>query len=491
MDVVMALDAGTSGIRAVAFGPDLTPLAQAYREFTQYLPAPGRVEHDAAEIADVAVATLRDVAERMLASGHRVVALGITNQRETTVAFDRESGHLPHRALVWQDRRTSDQCASLRESDHAATIRATTGLEVDAYFSATKMRWFLDEGHLKALAAPSVCTVDTWLLWWLTGGVAGGVYATEPSNASRTMLMDLDTLEWDSHLTELFGISRSWLADIRPSTSTFGAISPEVVPELAGVPVTGILGDQQAALFGQACFEPGMIKATYGTGAFVLANLGARRPENVPGLVTTLGWDLGAFGDVTYALEGSSFVAGAAVQWLRDQLGLIGDASELAPLAAQVSDAAGAMFVPAFSGLGSPFWRSEVRGALMGLSRSVTKAHVARAILEAQVFQVRAMTEAFLTSGAPLTELRADGGMAVWDELLTLQASSSGLPVRRSDTLEATARGVASLAGLAIGVWHSLEDLAQYWRSTFSAAPTPDPALEQAYASWRRALEVL
>jgi glycerol kinase len=487
VELVLALDAGTSGVRTVAFDARANVQDSSYRELTQHFPRPGEVEHDAAEIAALCVVTLRDVAARVRDKGDVVVALGVTNQRETTVAFDRATGELPHRAIVWQDRRTAAYCDELDARGETPSVRSTTGLVLDSYFSATKMRWFLDHAHMEALRAPSFATVDSWLTWWLTGGVDGGVFVTEPSNASRTMLMDLSTMDWSHTMTTLFGVDPTMLATIQPSRSTFGPVHADVVPELAGVPITGILGDQQAALFGQACFRSGVVKATYGTGAFILANVGAVNPGVFDGLISTLAWDLGD-GAPTYAVEGSAFVAGAAVQWLRDELGFIEDSSQLETLALSAADSAGVQFVPAFTGLGSPFWRSDARGALTGLSRGVGRAQIARALIEGLAYQVRAMTDAFGDGGIDLLELRADGGAAAMDLLMQLQATNSRLPVLRSSSLEATARGAATIAGLGAGLWTSLEQLEDLW--TFDRRFEPEDPLfvDLGYAQWRRAL---
>lgn len=489
MELIVALDAGTSGVRAVTFDGAGRARDTAHRELTQYFPSPGEVEHDAAEIADLAVATLREVAGAARHRGDRVVAMGVTNQRETTVAFDREDGHLAHRAIVWLDHRTAPACDALAAAGAAPRVRATTGLVLDAYFSATKMHWLLERGVLDRASAPSLATIDTWLLWWLTGNTAGGVYATEPSNASRTSLMDLDTLDWSPAMAALFGVPLEMLAPIRPSTVEFGVVSGAVVPELAGVPITAVLGDQQAALFGQAGFDAGVVKATYGTGAFVLANAGDVPPGVVDGLVTTVAWDLGAFGPATYALEGSAFVAGAAVQWLRDELGFVAAADELESLALRAPDAGGVSFVPAFTGLGSPFWRADARGAILGLSRGAGRAQIARALVEALCFQVRAMTDAFADGGVALRELRADGGAAAMDLLLANQATASGLVVLRSASLEATARGAATAAALAAGVVGSLEELAALWEPAARFEPGDPTALDANYVAWRRAVE--
>ena len=488
MKLILALDAGTTGVRTVAFDDRLNVVDEAYSELTQYFPAPGEVEHDPLEIADLAIGTLRAVAQRQRGEGHQIAALGITNQRETTVGFDRARGDIFQRAIVWQDRRTADLCRQLDEQGYASLVRRTTGLVLDSYFSATKMKWMLDAGVADRALAASFATVDTWLLWNLTGGVTGGVFRTEASNASRTMLMDLNTLEWSPPMTNLFGVERSMLSDIQPSSSIFGVIAGDVIKELAGVPITGVLGDQQSALFGQACFSTGLVKATYGTGAFILANAGDTPPDVVEGLLTTVAWDLGAHGGVTYALEGSAFVAGAAVQWLRD-LGVIESSSDLEGLALSVASSSGVNFVPAFNGLGSPFWNAEARGAITGLTRGVGRGEIARAVIEALAYQVRAMTDAFRDGGVEVRELRADGGAAAMDLLLQLQATNSRVDVRRCSTLEATARGAASIAGLKIGQWDSLDALSERWSSTQRCVPEDPLFVDTGYSDWRRALE--
>lgn len=489
VELLLALDAGTTGIRAVAYDVRGEVIDSAYRELTQHFPEPGWVEHDPAEIADLSVATLREVAVRMQHAGHHFVTLGITNQRETTVAWDRATGHVAHRAIVWQDRRTASYCNALRIKGHEDNVRRTTGLVLDSYFSATKMNWISSQGLLDSLEEPALATVDSWLLWWLTGGVDGGVYATEPSNASRTLLMDLDTLDWSPAMAQLFDVDAAMLAPIRPSTTNFGHISPDVLPELAHLPITGVLGDQQSALFGQACFTPGTLKATYGTGSFILANVGDSSPGVFPGLITTVGWDLGAFGPATYAIEGSAFVAGAAIQWLRDELGLISSSSDLGPLADTVTDSGGVNIVPAFTGLGSPFWNSDARGSITGLSSGTTPANIARALIEGLAYQVRAMTDAFKENGISLKEIRADGGAAAMDLLLQLQATNSRLPVLRSSSLEATARGAALVAGLECGVFHSLDDVAALWQNDQRFEPEEPVFVDLGYASWLRSLE--
>jgi len=483
MDLILALDAGTSGVRTAAFNQAGEIIASSYRELTQYFPGPGLVEHDPTEIADVAIATLSEVARKAHAAGHTILSVGITNQRETTVAFDRANGEILHRAIVWQDKRTAPLCDEMTSSGHSDLVRKTTGLVIDSYFSATKMKWIIENGSLLSATTPALCTIDTWLLWKLCG-----TYATEPSNASRTLLMDLETLDWSDEMLQLYSVPREALAPIQPSRSNFGEILSSVVPELAGVKVTGVLGDQQAALFGQACFSPGMVKATYGTGAFILANAGNNIPGVFDGLITTVAWDLGEFGATAYAVEGSAFVAGAAVQWLRDELKFVSTASELEPLALSVSDSAGVQFIPAFNGLGSPYWRGDVRGSISGLSQAVTKGNIARALVEALAFQVRAMTDAFNANGLGVRELRCDGGAAAMDLLMQLQATHSKSPVLRSKSLEATARGAAGIAGLGT-MWQSLEELADLWEPDKRFEPEDPAFADLAYAAWSRALE--
>ena len=388
MAKVVAIDAGTTGVRALVVDERGAVADVAYRELTQHFPRPGWVEHDPAEIWDAVRSTLSEVGARLAESEDTVAALGITNQRETLVAFDRANGQPLHRAIVWQDRRTAAICAELIEAGHLPLVRATTGLVLDPYFSATKAAWLLRSGVL-GLAADdprlSFCTVDTWILWNLTGGPDGGVYATDPSNASRTLLLDTATLAWSAELCDLFGVPLPTLPEVRPSAGRLGAAAltdlGAASAVLDGVPVSGVLGDQQAALFGQACFEPGMVKVTYGTGSFALANAGPTRPPAPDGLTVSCAWDLGEHADradrrVAYALEGSTFVSGAAIQWLRDGLGIISSADEVGPLAASVPDSGGVTFVPALTGLGSPWWDPQARGIVTGLTRGAGRAQL-------------------------------------------------------------------------------------------------------------------
>ena len=479
MGYVIAIDAGTTGVRSFVVDADTgLPVDVAYREFPQYFPQPGWVEHDATEILDAVHATLAEVRGR-LPSGSSVAAIGITNQRETVVAWSRSTGKPLHRALVWQDRRTADVCDALSEAGALDVVRAKTGLVLDPYFSGTKMKWLLDEigGDTRDVM---IGTIDTWLLWNLTGE-----YATDVTNASRTLLCDIGTRQWDSELIALFLETFTFdsLPEIRPSSGRFGVTED-------GIPVSGIAGDQQAALFGQACFTPGMTKNTYGTGSFVLMNVGDTMPPPVEGLLTTVGWEL-TTGEVAYALEGAIFVTGAAIQWLRDGLGLIDAAPEIGPLAATVDDTDGVFVVPAFTGLGSPWWDPYARGAIVGITRGTTRAHIARAVVEAMVLSTRDVVDAMCAaSGREVRALRVDGGASVMDLMCQMQADQLQVPVQRPSVTETTALGAAYLAGLAEGVWSSTDELSVLWSE--EAAWQPLVTKEQADArlgQWHNAVE--
>lgn len=488
MTCVIAIDAGTTGVRSLAVGADGRPLLHAYREFPQHFPQPGRVEHDAEDIWRVTVETLSEVVAALDARGESVAAIGITNQRETVVTWDRTTGRPAARAIVWQDRRTADRCDALRAEGFEPTIRQTTGLVLDPYFSATKLEWLLTEGGVTAGPTLAFGTVDAWILWNLTGGTDGGVHATDPSNASRTMLYDIGTGEWSAELGHRFGVPASCLPAVLPSSGRFGVTDPARAAGLR-VPVSGIAGDQQAALFGQACVEPGMTKNTYGTGSFVLTNVGSTRPEPVDGLLTTVAWSL-APGEVTYAMEGAIFVTGAAIQWLRDGLGIIGDAAETGPLAASVPDTGGVVLVPAFTGLGSPWWDPYARGTITGITRGTTRAHIARAAVEAMAFQTADVVDAITAaSGTAPTEMRVDGGASVMDLLCAFQADLLGIPVRRAAVAETTALGAAFLAGLAEGVWESPAAVNATWSADASFSPNRDPDVAARRAVWLRAVE--
>jgi glycerol kinase len=483
MAYVVAIDAGTTSARCIAFDEHGRVVARTGREFTQHYPRPGWVEHDADEILEVVRASL---AELVAGLDGPVAAIGITNQRETVVAWDRRTGRPRHRAIVWQDRRTAERCDDLREAGRLDLVRRTSGLVLDPYFSGSKVEWLLTEGGVEADGNLAVGTIDSWLLWHLTGGQ---VHATDPSNASRTMLFDIRTLRWSPELCDLFGVPLSALPDVLPSSDLLGrTVEGSGAP--AGIPVSGIAGDQQAALFGQTCFAAGEVKNTYGTGSFVLLNVGSTCPEPSADALTTVGWQLGD-GSVAYALESAIFVTGAAVQWLRDGLGVIREAAETGPLAASVPDSGGVVLVPAFTGLGSPWWDPYARGALLGITRGTTRAHLARAVVEAMVFQVRDAVSAMeRAAGTPVTTLRVDGGAAAMDLLLQLQADQLQVPVSRPRNLETTALGAAYLAGLATGVWGSLDDLRAHWQLDVEMRPSVDRATADAvHATWLRAVD--
>ncbi len=486
MAVCLAIDAGTTGVRTFAVDEQGTPRHWSYREFPQYFPQPGWVEHDPEEIWDATVATLTETVAAL--DGETVAAIGITNQRETAVVWDRTTGRPRHRAIVWQDRRTAGRCDELRAAGTEPLVRARTGLVLDSYFSATKLEWLLTDGGVEADASLAFGTVDSWLLWRLTGGDAAAVHATDASNASRTLLFDVDALDWSDELCALFHVPRSCLPAVRPSSGRFGLTDPEHAAGLQ-VPVSGIAGDQQAALFGQACFRPGMAKNTYGTGSFVLVNLGPSHPPPTEGLLTTVAWDLG--GDVAYAMEGAIFVTGAAIQWLRDALGVIADAAETGPLAESVPDAGGVVIVPAFTGLGSPWWDPYARGSVFGLTRGTGRAHLARAVVESMAWQTRDVVDAITAAaGVPVAELRVDGGASVMDLLCRFQADVLGVTVRRPTVKETTALGAAYLAGLAEGVWGTPDDAAASWAEEASFTPTmPTGEVERHFGEWRRAVE--
>ncbi len=483
MGTVIAIDAGTTGVRSRAVFTGGRPSVAAYREFTQYFPEPGQVEHDAAEIWDAVVATLAEVIARL--DGAEIAAIGITNQRETVVAWDRSTGQPAHRAIVWQDRRTAARCDALAAAGHLPEVRRTTGLVLDPYFSGTKFAWLLGPGGVAQNDDLALGTIDSWLLWKLTGGA---VFATDSTNASRTLLFDLRALQWSQPMADLLGVPLDLLPAVRPSSGRFGVTAGgDGVP--AGIPISGIAGDQQAALFGQVCFQPGMAKNTYGTGSFVLMNVGSQCPEPAEGMLTTVAWTL-ADGTTQYALEGSIFVTGAAVQWLRDGLGIIESSAEVGPLAASVDDSGGVYVVPAFTGLGSPWWDPYARGAILGITRGSTRAHIARAVVESMAYQTRDAVSAMTTaSGTPLTDLRVDGGASVMDLLLQFQADQLGVTVRRPTDQETTALGAAGLAGLAEGVW-SLDDLTERWALDAAFSPSADRTVaDLGHQTWLRAVD--
>ncbi|HWP66199.1 MAG TPA: glycerol kinase GlpK [Candidatus Limnocylindria bacterium] len=486
MRFVAAIDQGTTGSTVLVFDRQGRIAGRAYREFTQHYPRPGWVEHDAEEIWRVTLAVLREAVRRAGARGRDVVALGITNQRETTVVWDRRTGRPLHRAIVWQDRRTAPACERLRRQGKERLVRRRTGLVIDPYFSATKLAWLLR--NVRGLAARAergeVCfgTVDSWLLWRLTGGA---VHATDRTNASRTLLYDIRRHRWDPDLCRLFGVPAAMLPAVVASGGECGVAVPEILG--APIPIAGMAGDQQAALFGQGCVEPGMAKNTYGTGCFLLMHTGRRAVASRHGLLTTVACD--AEGGPAYALEGSVFIAGAAVQWLRDGLGLIARAADSERLARSVPSSLGVYVVPAFVGLGAPYWDPDARGAIVGLTRGVTRAHLVRATLEALAYQTRDVVDAMVADGGTLRTLRVDGGAAANDFLMQVQADVLGVPVERPALVETTAMGAAFLAGLATGFWSSPAQLARARRIAKRFRPKLSAgARAAAYRGWQEAV---
>ncbi len=486
MTVILAIDAGTTSVRTIAFDDSGRIVASAQREFPQYFPMPGRVEHDASEIWNAVQSTLGEVAGGL---DEPPAAIGVTNQRETVVAWSRQNSEPVYRAIVWQDRRTASRCAQLEQHGALPMVRECTGLVLDPYFSASKLEWMLTEGGVAADPDLALGTIDSWIVWNLTGGE---VHATDATNAARTMLFDIGTLRWHPDLCSLFGVPIEALPQVRPSSGTFGVTDSSAACG-PGVPIAGIAGDQHAALFGQAAFAPGDAKNTYGTGSFVLMNVGAEVPPPADGLLTTVAWllDTPQGPAPTYALEGAIFATGAAVQWLRDGLGIIAEAAQIEELALQCDSTGGVFMVPAFAGLGSPHWDPYARGAMVGLTRGTGRAEIARAAVEAMAFQTRDVVEAMAaTTSTPVRNLRVDGGASVMNSMLQLQADQLGVTVQRPKLQEATALGVAYLAGLATDVWPSLEAIAGHWELDFEAVPSAERDLaDSAYADWRRAVE--
>jgi glycerol kinase len=488
-DHLLALDQGTSSSRAIVFHRSGRIVAMAQREFRQIFPQPGWVEHDADEIWATQLGVAQEALARSGLGAADIAAIGITNQRETTLLWHRRSGRPVHHAIVWQDRRTEPLCAQLREQGLADPVRSTTGLVIDPYFSGTKVRWLLDHVNGAHIAAAqgelAFGTVDSWLLWQLT---EGRVHATDVSNASRTMLFDIRHDRWDPGLLEALHVPDSVLPKVFPSSHVYGETRLFGAP----IPICGIAGDQQAALFGQACFRAGLAKNTYGTGCFMLMHTGTRFEPSANGLVTTAAAQTGATPE--YALEGSVFIGGAVVQWLRDGLRAIRASAEVQALAQSVPDAGGVMFVPAFTGLGAPYWNADARGAIVGLTRGSTVAHIARAALESIAFQSAALLQAMAadaaaSGGAPPRELRVDGGASVNDLLMQFQADLLGIPVVRPRITETTALGAAYLAGLAGGVYGGLDELTAQWQEERRFEPAwPRERAAEAMARWERAV---
>ncbi len=485
---VLAIDQGTTSSRAILFDRAARPAAMAQREFTQHFPADGWVEHDAEEIWSTTRSVIEGALAEAGARAEEIAAIGITNQRETTVLWERATGRPVHRAIVWQDRRTADACARLVADGHGGMIQARTGLLVDSYFSATKLAWLLDnvpDARARAERGElAFGTIDSFLLWRLTGG---RVHATDATNASRTLLFDIHRQDWDDDLLALFGVPRAVLPEVRDSSADFGATEESLLG--AAVPIAGIAGDQQAATVGQACFAPGMIKSTYGTGCFALMNTGETAISSTNRLLGTVAYRLD--GRPTYALEGSIFVAGAAIKWLRDRLGLIAEARETAALAAQAASQPGLYLVPAFVGLGAPYWDAGARGAIVGMTLDTGRAEIVRAALEANAYQTRDLLDAMAADGARAAgALRVDGGLAVNDWAMQFLADIVGLPVERPGVTETTALGAAFLAGLRVGFYPSVEALADAWQCErrFEPAMSADER-ERRYAGWRAAVD--
>jgi glycerol kinase len=488
MRYLLALDQGTTSSRAIVFDEDGTVRGLAQAEFRQIFPRPGWVEHDPEEIWRSQLGVAREALANARIGAREVAAIGITNQRETTLVWDRATGAPIANAIVWQDRRTAEACERLRRAGEEAWVRAKTGLVLDPYFSATKLAWLLEHvpGARARAAAGELAfgTIDSWLVWKLSGG---RLHLTDPSNASRTLLFDIARGAWDDDLLRLFGVPRECLPEVRPSSGVFGDTAPHLLG--AAIPIAGVAGDQQAALFGQGCHRAGMAKNTYGTGCFLLLNTGTEPIASTQGLVTTR--TASAAGAPGYALEGSVFIAGAVVQWLRDGLKLFGSAVEVESLAASVPDAGGVVLVPAFAGLGAPHWDPYARGAMVGITRGTTAAHVARAALESIAFQSADVLLAMQRdAGIELAELRVDGGAAANALLMQFQADLLGVPVVRPRVLETTALGAAQLAGLAVGVWRSPDELAARWEAerVFAPAMSRDEAAARR-AAWARAVE--
>lgn len=489
MTHILAIDQGTTSSRAIIFDSAMRPIASAAQEFAQHFPASGWVEHDPADLWSTAAGSCRAAIERAGIGPEQIAGIGITNQRETTLLWDRETGAPLYRAIVWQDRRTADLCETLRSQGHEDAVRKQTGLLLDPYFSGTKLRWLLDhvEGARAKAEAGKLAfgTVDSYLIWKLTGGA---VHATDATNAARTMLYDIRAGRWSEEMCAMLDIPMSLLPEVRDCASDFGTTRPDLFGR--PIPILGVAGDQQAATIGQACFKPGMLKSTYGTGCFALLNTGETPVLSEHRLLTTIAYQLD--GRATYALEGSIFIAGAVVQWLRDGLGLIQKAPETADLAAQADEGQNVILVPAFTGLGAPYWRPDARGAVFGLTRNTGPAEMARAALESVGFQTRDLLEAMYadwpeSDGAVL---RVDGGMSASDPAMQFLADILGAPVDRPEGLESTALGAAWLAGMRAGLYPDMEGFAAEWRRARQFTPQMDAApRDSRYAAWQRAVK--
>ncbi len=489
MKYLLSIDQGTTGTTVLVWDEQGKQLSRVNQEHTQYFPQPGWVEHEPLEIWEALLETTGLALQEAGISPAEVTAVGITNQRETSVFWDKKSGEPLSRAIVWQCRRTADYCDGLKAEGAEDTFRQKTGLLLDPYFSGTKLRWAIDnvDAVKKAAADGRLAfgTIDSWVIYKLTGG---RVHATDPSNASRTLLYNLHTLQWDEELLNILKIPGEVLPEVKPSSGIFGETDPEAFLGM-NVPIGGVAGDQQAALFGQACFQPGMAKNTYGTGSFLLMNTGSKLVTSGKGLLTTVAWQIGD--TVEYALEGSIFITGAAVQWLRDELKFIEQAEDVQKLFAAVPDTGGVYLVPAFVGLGAPYWDPYARGMIIGITRGTGQAHIARAAVEAMAYQSRDVLDLMnRESGIPLQDLRVDGGASGDNYLLQFQADMINIPVRRPQYQETTALGAAYLAGLATGVWKSREEIASMWQeeSCFEPKMSPEESAEK-YRGWQKAVD--
>jgi glycerol kinase len=487
---ILALDQGTTSSRAILFNEQGQPTQVAQQEFRQIYPQPGWVEHDPMDIWSTQYAVAQEVLRKAGVKASDIAAIGITNQRETTILWDRKTGAPVFNAIVWQCRRTADFCRQLRDEGFDKVIREKTGLVTDPYFSGTKVHWILEnvEGVRTRAEAGELAfgTVDTWLIWKLSGG---RLHVTDVSNASRTLLYNIHEQKWDEDILARFNVPASLLPEVKPSSMVYGTTDLALFESV--IPIAGIAGDQQAATFGQICLEPGMAKNTYGTGCFIVLNTGERHQSSASGLLTTIAWKLGDSIPTTYALEGSVFIAGAAVQWLRDEMNIIQKAADIEGLANSVQTTDGVYFVPAFTGLGAPHWDSQARGIIVGLTRGSNKAHLARAVLESIAFQTADVIDAMNhDSGLKLDTLRVDGGAAANDLLMQIQADILGVTVERPTVTETTALGAAYLAGLATGFYPSLDELAKRWKlnRAFSPRMSPDQR-ESMLAGWRKAVE--
>jgi len=487
---ILALDQGTTSCRAIVFNKKGNIVSSSQKEFQQYFPKPGWVEHDPDEIWSTQAGMAAEAVKKSGVGGGHIAGIGITNQRETVVVWDRHTGRPIYNAIVWQDKRTATYCDQLNKEGKAPMVRQKTGLVIDAYFSGTKVKWILDHvesARKKAEAGELLMgTIDTWLIWKMT---RGNLHITDVTNACRTLFFNINTLEWDDELLELFSIPKSMLPEVRPSSEVYGYTSPEFLSEK--IPISGIAGDQQAALFGQMCTRPGMVKNTYGTGCFMLMNIGDKPIVSGNNLLTSVAWQIN--GKTQYVLEGSIFIAGAVVQWLRDSLKIIKNSADIEKLAGSVADSEGVYFIPAFAGLGAPHWNQHAKGSIFGLTRGSTDAHIARAALESIAYQTMDILKAMeADSGISIRELRVDGGASVNDTLMQFQANVLNTETVRPRIVETTVMGAAFLAGLAVGYWKNLDEIQEIWQADKRFSPdSKRETFEEGIRGWYRAIGAL